>query len=418
MLRTRYWAASITLCCAFFGWAQGAAPSHNNSAALLPVDQLRRDAAFLQQTLEAVHPNLYFHLAKPDAVQRRKELEAQLAGGLTTADFYRLAATFVKQFGDDHTLVEAPDGVKSIEPEVVHRYRWKFQVLEGNIGYLDLAYMTDLADWQAFLAKTFQTIREQRLSGLVVDLRTDTGGDSRLGDDLLAYLTDKPYRSIAQKKWRFSAQWVSQLSTADPWGLEAGDPAVEPPPDFRALLRQNPPLALRRLLHDRAPPTERAILARYAPHWLDTSAPKQPENEFLTLDFSALFEPTKDGALRFTGPTCFLIGPTTFSSGVFLANTIEDFHLFPLIGAETKPCNQFGEPYRFKLPNSGLEVAVATAQYVRANGDASNPRGALPTIVVNASTSEERGAADETLSVARNWIKTALPNPTTAFPMK
>lgn len=414
MLRIDYWALSFLLFLTWGGGARGAERAGDDSNALLPADFLLADVAFLHQTLEAVHPDLYARVARPEIAQQRRELETKLSTGLTKREFYRLTASFVKQFDDDHTLVEAPDGVEPIEPAVVHRYRWKFQVLEGNVGYIDFAYMTDRAAWRTFLAKTFQTIRERELSGLIVDLRTNTGGDSSLADELLAYLTDKPYRPTAQKKWRFSTQWISQLPTADPFGLEDGDPAIEPPADYRDLFRQTPPLALRRLFHDRALPRERAILERHAPHWLDTTATASPENEVLTLGFSELHKPPTV-ALRFTGPTCFLIGPTTFSSGVVLANIVEDFQLAPLIGEETKPCNQFGEPYQFSLPHSGLKVAVATAQFVRANGDATNFRGALPTIP-SKTRPESLAASDETLTIAKNWIKTAVATPAGPLP--
>jgi C-terminal processing protease CtpA/Prc len=264
--------------------------------------------------------------------------------------------------------------------------------------------MGDQASWQAFLKQTFTTIKNERLAGLVIDLRTNTGGDSRLGDDLLAYLTEKSYRSITRKDWRFSPPYVAQLNPVDPWGFALGNADEEPPADFKALLAQRPPIVLRTALRDRAPLQVKRILERHAPHWLQTDQTSVDETEILTLEFTTPTTPPAEMPLRFRGSVVFLIGPDTFSSAVILANTVEDFHLAPLIGEETKPCNQFGEPCFLELPNSRLRLAIATAQYVRANGDASSRHGVLPSIVVSPSEPSMDPSRDAVLLRAQEFI--------------
>src|SRR5262249_48298622 len=83
----------------------------------------------------------------------------------------------------------------------------------------------------------------------------------------------------------------------------------------------------------------------------------------------------------FTGGVCVLIGRQTFSSAVDLADGIKTYHLATLVGEETggRP-NGFGEAYQFLLPNSQLIASVASALFVRANGDTTDHRGVLPDI--------------------------------------
>jgi hypothetical protein len=372
----------------------------------LSVTQLREDVRFVFTQIEQVHPHAYYQVGREEILKRQETLLDHLNTPKSIAEFYRDIAAFVDGYGDDHTEVTAPGGISPLKPPVHHSHLWKFHVLPDKVGYLDFAFMDDRSrsEWQTFLEQTFTRIKNERLAGLIIDLRTNTGGDSRLGDDLLAYLADKPYRSVTRKDWRFSAVYVAQLNSVDPWGLALGNADEEPPADFKALFAQHPPKALRAALRERAPSQARRILERHAPHWLDAGQTDIGETETLTLKFTALTTPPAEMPLRFRGPVVFLIGPETFSSAVILANTVEDFHLAPLIGEETKPCNQFGEPCFLELPNSRLRLAIATAQYVRANGDASDRHGVRPSILVSPSEPDANPSRDSVVLRAQEFI--------------
>jgi C-terminal processing protease CtpA/Prc len=53
--------------------------------------------------------------------------------------------------------------------------------------------MVDSKQFDSFLKETFTGIKAHEPAGLIVDLRNNGGGDSRLGNQLLSYLTDAPY---------------------------------------------------------------------------------------------------------------------------------------------------------------------------------------------------------------------------------
>jgi hypothetical protein len=314
----------------------------------------------------------------------------------------------VEGYGDDHTEVIVPRGMPRNRPPINRLHPWKFSVLPGRIGYLDFVSMGNRPKWQKFLEQTFTTIKNEQLVGLIVDLRSNSGGDSQLGDDLLAYITDKPYRPVARKAWRFSARYVAQLNPVDPWGFALGKLDDDPPYDFKVLLAQRPPQALRKALRERAPPQAIRILERHAPHWLEADHVGIDESETLTLKITNNpIIPPAEMPLRFRGQVVFLIGPDTFSSAVILASIVEDFQLAPLIGEETKPCNQFGEPCFVELPHSRLRLAIATAQFVRANGDAYDRHGVRPTIPIKPSNPNEDPSHDPVLLRALEFFRNA-----------
>ncbi len=371
---------------------------------VLSPDQLQDDVRFVFDSIEQVHPDPYFFTDRADILPHKQALMSRLASAATVADFYRDVAAFVAGYREDHTEAVRPPGLTPLRTPINHTYLWKFRVLPDRVGYLDFTYMTDRPAWQKFLAQTFAEAKDEQLVGLIIDLRTNTGGDSRLGDDLLTYLTDKPYRSITSKAWRFSLPYLAQLPEIDPWGFASVSPDEEPPADFQLLFRQRPYAPFRRALRERAPARTKQVVARWARHWLEDGGPSDNETETLTLSFSALTIPPADLPLRFRGPVAFLIAPDTFSSAVILANTVEDNQLASLVGEETKPCNQFGEACHVTLPNSRLKLAIATAKYIRANGDATDRRGVRPTVAVSPSTQNADLAHDAVVLRAQKLI--------------
>ncbi len=380
------------------GLAREAFPSRQSDV-VSPVD-MQDDVRQLVRTLEAVHPNLYFRLNQAEARLRAERLLAQCSRPLDHRQFDLMVADFIAGFSDDHT-VAYPVRASPETPPAVPAESWRFALLTSEIGYLDFRLMRERTKWQRFLRETFAALAAQQVRTLIIDLRNNDGGDSSLGDDLLAYLTDRPYRPAARKYWRFSATYLPQIASADPWGLSAGDPAMEPPVEYRRLFAQNPTPEFKAWLRANAPSRARAILERHAPHWLGLASSDSPVTETLYLEFSPQ-APERPPLPRYQGRVCFLISGCTFSSAVILANIVEDFRLGPLIGEETKMCNQFGEPFRYTLPHSRLRIDIATAQYVRANGDATDPHGVRPTIPVSA---DVHGADDPALATALQWAK-------------
>src|SRR5215471_18943585 len=138
---------------------------------------------------------------------------------------------------------------------------YQYETLAPGIGYLNFRSMGgEMAAFEAFLDITFKRIRADKAKGLIVDLRENGGGNSALGQSLLSYVTNKPYKMSDRKEWKASRQ-------------------------YREFIKNNP----------RFRPSSRYMEAK--------------EGEIVVLK-DPMIQPTGN-PLRFAGPVCFLIGHAT-----------------------------------------------------------------------------------------------------------
>jgi C-terminal processing protease CtpA/Prc len=233
---------------------------------------------------------------------------------------------------------------------------YRYEVLPGGVGYLEFRAMSGTPPaFRTFLEDVFKQIRDSHTSGLIVDLRKNSGGESAVGEELLSFITDKPYKTADRKEWKVSKPYKEFLG--------------------------------------------RAELGRQGKEYLNAA-------EGSVLIYRANLTKPRENPLRFNGPVCFLIGPGTFSSAVMLANAVGDFKLATLIGEETGGVpNEFGETYDFRLPNSGIVVTVSSAVWVRANGDANDRRGVMPDIPSKRTARDLERGVDTVLEFARLWVR-------------
>lgn len=259
-------------------------------------------------------------------------------------------------------------GVMWHEAQQVRGVDYEFRTLPGRVGYIDFRSMSDRDAFEGFLETTFERIRAERITGLIVDLRNNGGGDSQLGDDLLAYLNAKPYRMAARKEWRASDDYRAFLLTRlSPW--------------IRWL-----PLTW---VH---PMGRRLFGAETGESVVFESELEEPE-------------PDDDMPDRFHGPCVFLIGPRTFSSALMLADAVATYDLATVMGEETSECpTGYGEVMGFALPNSQLTVQVSSARFVRASGDEKDLGGVRPDIEVRQDAEDLRRGIDTALERARSYV--------------
>jgi carboxyl-terminal processing protease len=88
---------------------------------------------------------------------------------------------------------------------------FEFRVLDGNVGYVALNSFDNESVAKDF-AQNFDAIA--KTDALVIDLRANGGGNSFYGDEILAYLTDRPFQT---------ARWRSRSFRAlrNAYGIEA-----------------------------------------------------------------------------------------------------------------------------------------------------------------------------------------------------
>jgi len=181
----------------------------------------------------------------------------------------------------------------------------------------------------------FKRLRHSQTKSLIIDIRENTGGDTRVADALMNYITARPYRDFSEISMRSSAfvkRRLGRNNYVEIYGTEAWGA-----PDGQ-------------IVH-------------------------------LSIDYSDP-EPELD---RFHGRVYILTGPGTYSTAVVFAAAAQDAHAATIVGQETAGSPTFyGEAFPFELPRSGLNVTVSTKYFIGPSGIRST-RGVIPSISLQAS---------------------------------
>lgn len=83
-----------------------------------------------------------------------------------------------------------------------------YRTQPGRIGYMNFRTMAgERPIFESDLKRMFGQLATDSVRGLIVDLRNNGGGDSRMGDALLSHFTTTPYRQDARKDWRMSREY-------------------------------------------------------------------------------------------------------------------------------------------------------------------------------------------------------------------
>jgi C-terminal processing protease CtpA/Prc len=236
---------------------------------------------------------------------------------------------------------------------------YTFQRTAENIGYLNFRSMSNLPVFSAFLDSVFTDIKDKPVEGLIIDLRQNGGGNSVLGEKLIGYISGKPFRMGGGSKWKVSDEYKAFIQE------QAKTNAVYASGSFQQYLNK----------------TTGQIISS-----TESRTHTAGKNQ-----------------LRYSGKICVLTGPNTFSSANMLSNAIKDYNLATIIGEATgEACNDYGELYWNKLPNTGLTFYTCSKQFIRANGDAADPNPVLPDIAIKQNPNNLK---DEVLEFAKEWVR-------------
>ena len=221
----------------------------------------------------------------------------------------------------------------------------------GRVGYMNYLRCEDYDAFAKFLTQTCREIRKDPVDGLVVDIRSNGGGDSDLNDALWQAISDKPFVQFG----------ATQLRVSDRLKREYG---------------------------------REKYVKIYGPQaWTARNG------SILTSPGDAPEQPKPD-PLRYNGPVYLLIGPGTFSSAMECAAAAKDFALATVVGQETgEPVNSTGEIYTGKSPNTGLSFAFTTKYFM---GPKPQPdgQGVVPDVTVVPTDADLRAGRDVVLDYA------------------
>ncbi|RZK30446.1 MAG: hypothetical protein EOO61_19255 [Hymenobacter sp.] len=193
----------------------------------------------------------------------------------------------------------------------------------GNTGYLNACsfdakakgkYSLDSIKYK--IDRIFKQISQDGVQKLVIDVSQNEGGNSSVGDYLISFFYDRPYKDY-QCNWKKSEEYYKLLKS---WGFDK--------PDYTAA-------ANGQVLHY---PSETVTPAK-VPY-------------------------------LFKGKVMVVIGAATFSSAMNFATVIRDNHMATLIGqtpVNGHP-NGFGEMYYTNLPNTKVFVRFGVKEWIRPAG--------------------------------------------------
>lgn len=183
----------------------------------------------------------------------------------------------------------------------------------------------------------FAALRQGGATGLVLDVRHNTGGQSDAGAQVISYLIDRPVSQVSRARERLNA-------------------------DNRGLFGYKGAVGKMREMD----------LSR------DGLIKPAPVNE------------------RFAGEVVVLIDAMTYSAGILFATTLQDHRLATVIGQPTGGhANQTGNMEPVHLPNTGLMAYIPARIFVRPNGDPGTS-AVIPDVIVDAAVED----GDAVLSAA------------------
>lgn len=228
--------------------------------------------------------------------------------------------------------------------------RREYRMLDGGVAYLrpgpfynntpGAADMWDYAAFSSFIDAAFRSFLKADAKTLLIDLRSNPGGDNSFSDLMVAWYADRPFRFVSQFK------------------VKASQAAID---------------SNRKRLD--ADASERNAISRqyaraYAEHRLGE-----------VFDFEIPMTQPRAGE-RFRGKVYLLIDRRSYSNTVTVAALSQDYGLATVLGEETSDlATSYGASESFSLSRTGIEVKLPKAYLIRPSGN-TDARGVVPDIAI------------------------------------
>ncbi len=270
--------------------------------------------------------------------------------------------------------------LESLTPRVAGNYKkWTFKVLpDKQIGIFDIrtfATSKEFDEFAKFLKSSFAKIQELGIQNLIIDVRNNGGGESKLLEKLIDYLTTKPWVSFSKAKVKISPQLRSNMI---PWYLRW----IPIKPFIKLFSFMYTSVGIEKVEFDSL-------------------------NTNIIYAYSKANELEKN-PLRFHGNTYILINSGSFSASVIFAAVMKDYHFATLVGEETgELANALGNNFFIVLPNTHLQASVSSAISYRPSGKITG-HGVIPDFTVKESLADRKNGIDATLKFTENLIRERL----------
>ena len=224
---------------------------------------------------------------------------------------------------------------------------YTFRILKDKgVAVMDFRSFDNPERMQAFADSMLTVLQNDNIKRLIIDVRQNGGGNSRVGDVLLRYLSPQPFVQMQ-----------------------------------KALVRVTP--VTQRLLNS----------TNTAPGWYWHEVPD-----------SGFLEPYTTGQRHFDGETMLLTSHYTFSAAASFAWAFKAFGVGKVVGEETGGMGvSFGDFVRYSLPVSKLLCTISVKRFWHYGADERNIHGALPDYAVP--SDEALDKALDVLSLSKASIR-------------
>lgn len=247
-----------------------------------------------------------------------------------------------------------------------------YEIPEVKTAVIQFNLCEDLDNFRPFCDRVFTEIREKGVGNLVIDIRNNPGGTTRLGEMLYEYITEKP---ISQFK-RIETKITKEKKR-----------------DF---------IKSRKLYNN----WFKWYNYLYYPIYICTNSERK---EILTAKNGTLlikdFEPEvpKTNKLLFRGNVYLLTSRKTYSAAAILASTFKYYKLGTIVGEETgEPTTFTANTVEIALPNTKLICSVSCAKFYLI-GTKDNGHGVIPDIEIKSSDYASKN--DIVLDYVKSLIK-------------
>ncbi|GHM98938.1 hypothetical protein WSM22_04280 [Cytophagales bacterium WSM2-2] len=246
---------------------------------------------------------------------------------------------------------------------------FSFYKLDGTqAGVIDFRQMTNLKKFELFLDSVFLVAKKDHLQQMVIDIRDNGGGNSRLGDALFNYITDKPYLQAVRMEIKTSKQ-----------------------------LKKN---------------TRKSYVKwyMYPVYPLFYFAGKQARASLFKKNGSVtVFEsikPTvpKKALNKFPGKTYLLTSHYTFSSANMLSDTYKCYQMGTVVGEETGGVlSPYGDLIAIRLPNTHLDAFCSHKKFVHPCAD-NEVHGVKPDVALKPTVEDVQNGRDVVMEYMKKLL--------------
>ena len=213
---------------------------------------------------------------------------------------------------------------------------------------IDFREFSELEKFQVFLNTTFKKIEEKGIKNLIIDIRDNSGGNSKLGDELFQYIAKEPFTQYGKTIMKVSRHlkflWKDYFLPKGYIDSTMLDKVLSIPNG--SVINPNEKLY------------------------------SEEEDSLISL---------RENPLRFTGTVFLLTSPATFSSAADFAWCFKHYYMGKVIGEETGGWGVcYGDNVYAELPNSRIAINVSCKLFYNIGATDNDTHGVIPDYEIEA----------------------------------